>query len=161
MPVLSRAIRGPKSEEMLRRETLVKIDARKARIAAATAKLLETPISNHKFNTLQRVAVPVATEHNSAGTTAAKNSETAVAAASLMKDLEGGEGAKAVPATVSVRKGIFCFSATLNPSILWTAAISRPFTTPFQYADFKASFGCIERSTVFFNYCSQQLRTGF
>lgn len=125
MPVVSRAMRGPKSEEILRQETLAKIDARKVRIAAATAKLLETPISDYKCKTVQRVAVPAATEHNLAGTTTAKNSEAAVPAASLTKDLEGGEGAKTVPTTVLVPKGIFCFSPTLNPSTLLTAAISR------------------------------------
>lgn len=108
MSLVSRAMRGPKSEEILRQETLAKIDARKARIAAATAKLVETRISKPRSKQARKVAVPAAIEErNSAETTAADDSETAVpAAGNQNKVLVRGERAVAVPAALSDR-GIF------------------------------------------------------
>lgn len=108
MPVVSRATRGPKSEEILRQETLAKIDARKARIAAATAKLVETRTSKPRSKQAQKAAVPAAIqEHNLAGNTTADNSETAVPVAGKQnKVLVRKERAVAVPAALS-NKGIF------------------------------------------------------
>lgn len=48
MPIVSRTMRWPKSEDVLRQETLAKIDARKARTAVTTAKLVLTLISTHR-----------------------------------------------------------------------------------------------------------------
>lgn len=48
MPIVSRTMRWPKSENVLRQETLTKIDARKARTAVTTAKLVLTLISIHR-----------------------------------------------------------------------------------------------------------------
>lgn len=82
MPVVSRVIRGRKAEEMLRQETLAKIDARKARIAAATAKLVEMRTPKPKSKQVQKVTAPAAiVKQNLAGTTTAENSATAVPAA--------------------------------------------------------------------------------
>lgn len=108
MPVVSRATRGPKSEEILRQETLAKIDARKARIAAATARLVERPISKPRSRQARKVAVPAAIEEqNLAGATTADNSGTAVPTArNQNQDLVFGEGAVTVPAALS-NKGIF------------------------------------------------------
>lgn len=108
MPVVSRAMRGPKSEEIPRQETLPKIDARRARIAAATANLAETRTSKPGSKEARKVAVPAAIEeHNLAGITTADNSETAVrAAGNQNKFLVKGERAVAVPAALS-NKGIF------------------------------------------------------
>lgn len=101
-------MRGPKSEEILRQETLAKIDARKALIAAATAKLVETRISKPRSKEARKFAVTAAIEeHNLAGTTTADNSKTAVpAAGNQNKVLVRGERAVAVPAALS-NKGIF------------------------------------------------------
>lgn len=98
-----------------RQETLVKIDARKARIAAATAKLVKTPISTYRCKPVQKVAVPAAIECNSAGATPVGNSETAVPAADQNQVLEGGEGVRTAP-TVLLPKGIFPLP-TMNPPI--------------------------------------------
>ena len=108
MPVVARAMRGPKSEEILRQETLAKIDARKARIAVPTAKLVERPISKPRSRQARKVAVPAAIEeHNLAGTTTADNPGIAVPAArNQNQDLVFGEGAVTVPAALS-NKGIF------------------------------------------------------
>lgn len=108
MPIVSRAMRGPKSEEILRQETLAKIDARKARISAATAKLVETRISKPRSKQTRKVAVPAAIEErDSAETTTPDDSETAVpAAGNQNKVLVRGERAVAVPAALSDR-GIF------------------------------------------------------
>lgn len=108
MPVVSRAMRGPKSEEILRQETLAKIDARKARIAAATAKLVERRTSKPRSKQAQKFTVPAAIqEHNLAEATTAVNAETAVPAAGKQnKVLVREERAVAVPAALS-NKGIF------------------------------------------------------
>lgn len=55
------------------------LESRKARFAAATAKLVETPISTHRCKQARKVAVPAAMkEHKLARTISEKNSETAV-----------------------------------------------------------------------------------
>lgn len=87
MPIVARAVRGPKSEDIVRQENLANIAARKARIAAATAKLVETPISAQSKK-VRKVAVPAAIEQVLVGTTTAENSETAVPAA-IEQELAG------------------------------------------------------------------------
>lgn len=60
MPFVSSAMRGTKSEEILRQETLPKIDTRKPRIAAATAKPVDRRSSKPRSKQAQVVAVPAA-----------------------------------------------------------------------------------------------------
>lgn len=78
------------------------------RIAAATAKLVETRTSKPRSKKAQKFAVPAAIqEHNLADDTTADNSETAVPVVGKQnKVLVRKERAVAVPAALS-KKGIF------------------------------------------------------